>query len=216
MTTLAERLKKARKSRNLTQVEVAERIGVSQPNYAKLESGKIQRSTFLLDISRVLGVNLEWLATGQGEMNLSFDNNVEVIKPIGKIRQIPILNEVSAGIFQDIGQNSHDEFEPIIDNGSYNQNLFWLRIKGDSMTPLFKTGDIILVDMDATPKAGDYIVAMQENGESTFKKLKIAFDEQTKSEYMQLIPLNEFYQTLDSRYQPFTIVGKVIEKKEFF
>lgn len=189
---------------------------MSQPTYFKVEKGVTKRTTYLTELANLFGVNPTWLATGQGEMNLSFDNNVEVIKPIGKIRQIPILNEVSAGIFQDIGQNSHDEFEPIIDNGSYNQNLFWLRIKGDSMTPLFKTGDIILVDMDATPKAGDYIVAMQENGESTFKKLKIAFDEQTKSEYMQLIPLNEFYQTLDSRYQPFTIVGKVIEKKEFF
>lgn len=214
---LKDRLKQARKFANLTQAEVVARIdNLSQPAYSQLEQGKVKSSAKMVELANLFGVNPTWLATGQGEMNLSFDNNVEVIKPIGKIRQIPILNEVSAGIFQDIGQNSHDEFEPIIDNGSYNQNLFWLRIKGDSMTPLFKTGDIILVDMDATPKAGDYIVAMQENGESTFKKLKIAFDEQTKSEYMQLIPLNEFYQTIDSRYQPFTIVGKVIEKKEFF
>lgn len=217
---LKDRLKQSRKNAKLTQNEVVERIaGLSQSAYSQLESGKVKSSGKIVEIANLFNVSSTWLATGQGEPNepsTTFDNNVEFIKPYGKIRKIPIFSDVPAGVFTEIGYNTYDDFEEIYDNGQYHERIFYLRINGDSMTPRFNTGDLILVDMDCQPKTGDFVVARTENNESTFKRLKIGFDEKQNMTYMQLIPLNEFYSVIDSRYQPFELIGKVIEKKEFF
>ena len=213
MTTLAERLKKARKLKGLTQVEVAEKIGVSQPNYAKLESGKIQRSTFLLDISRVLEVSLEWLATGQGEPEPSatFDNNVEIVK-INKIA--PVINIVQAGKFTHIGDNSYDEYLPYF--GDYgNDSVYWLRIQGKSMLPDFKEGEYVLINKDRQPTAGNYVVALK-HGEikATFKKYRPKGYDNNGTEYWQLIPTNEEFPIIDSRYEPFDVIGVAVERNQ--
>lgn len=68
MNTLGDRLKSARENKSLSQQEVAERAGMSQPTYYKIESGKTKRTTYLNDLARVLGVDANWLATGQGSM----------------------------------------------------------------------------------------------------------------------------------------------------
>lgn len=213
MTTLAERLKKARKLKGLTQVEVAEKIGVSQPNYAKLESGKIQRSTFLLDISRVLEVSLEWLATGQGEPEPSAtsDNNVEIVK-INKIA--PVINVVQAGKFTHIGDNSYDEYLPYF--GDYgNDSIYWLRIQGKSMLPDFKEGEYVLINKDRQPTAGNYVVALK-HGETkaTFKKYRPKGYDNNGTEYWQLIPTNEEFPIIDSRYEPFDVIGVAVERNQ--
>ncbi len=70
MNTLAERLKYIRNLRKLSQQEISDKVGIKQPTYQALESGKVEKTTFLLDISRVLNVNPNWLATGQGDMDL--------------------------------------------------------------------------------------------------------------------------------------------------
>lgn len=68
MNSLGERLKLARENKNLSQQEVAERAGMSQPTYYKIESGKTKRTTYLNDLARVLGVSADWLLTGQGSI----------------------------------------------------------------------------------------------------------------------------------------------------
>lgn len=69
MNTLAERVKFAREKANLTQIEVSELVGMSQPSFQKIESGGTKRTTYIQELAQVLGVNPHWLATGQGDMN---------------------------------------------------------------------------------------------------------------------------------------------------
>lgn len=68
MTTLAERLKLARSKAGLSQSKVAEAVGISQPTYQALESGKVQKTSYMMEIANALQVSPNWLATGQGEM----------------------------------------------------------------------------------------------------------------------------------------------------
>ncbi|UVM53523.1 helix-turn-helix transcriptional regulator [Pseudomonas sp. B21-012] len=68
MTTLAERIKAARKHAKLTQRELASRVGVEQPVISQLETGKNQTSNHLLGIASTCGVDPMWLAKGTGEM----------------------------------------------------------------------------------------------------------------------------------------------------
>ena len=59
----AERLKKERKAKKLTQIDMCNIIGVVQGNYSKYETGKgyAPLSDTLLKISEALGVSMEYL-----------------------------------------------------------------------------------------------------------------------------------------------------------
>ncbi|HGM5452863.1 TPA: XRE family transcriptional regulator [Serratia marcescens] len=67
-TTLAERLKLARKEQGLSQKALGELIGVSQAAIQKIEVGKAKETTKILDLANALGVRPEWLSSGYGEM----------------------------------------------------------------------------------------------------------------------------------------------------
>jgi transcriptional regulator with XRE-family HTH domain len=45
---------------------VAEAAGIKQPTYQALESGKTKKSAYLPEIAKFLGVDVEWLKTGNG------------------------------------------------------------------------------------------------------------------------------------------------------
>lgn len=68
MKSLADRIKAARKHADLTQRELAQRVGVSQPVISQLEKGENLQSVHLLKIATVCGVKAEWLDTGKGSM----------------------------------------------------------------------------------------------------------------------------------------------------
>jgi transcriptional regulator with XRE-family HTH domain len=68
MTSLAERIKKARGHAKLTQRALAQRVGVEQPVISQLETGKNLQSAFLSKIAHVCGVNAIWLSDEIGPM----------------------------------------------------------------------------------------------------------------------------------------------------
>lgn len=64
-----ERIRKLRKSLDLTQREFAERIGSTQNVLANYESGRRNPSSAVINnICKEFNVNEEWLRTGNGEM----------------------------------------------------------------------------------------------------------------------------------------------------
>ncbi|MBH3417583.1 helix-turn-helix transcriptional regulator [Pseudomonas asiatica] len=65
---LSERIRAARQHAGLTQRELAEKIGIAQTAISQLESGKTQRSTYLLAIASACNVSSFWLAEGTGPM----------------------------------------------------------------------------------------------------------------------------------------------------
>lgn len=217
MKTLAERLKFARENLSLSQQEVAKLAGISQPTYFKIENGLTLKPRNILDIAKALKVRADWLATGQGQMTakptiealkskadeiMGRTNGVEYTQPA---HLYPVINEVQAGHFTELGQDSFDEWRPAHHKGSY-----WLRIKGDSMTPDFAQGDLILVDKDRIASTGNYVVAqVADDPKATFKKYRECFDDDKP--YYQLIAINDFYPIIDSRAKPFEVIGVVVE-----
>ncbi|MBL5819896.1 helix-turn-helix transcriptional regulator [Serratia marcescens] len=67
-TTLAERLKLARKEKGISQKALGELIGVSQAAIQKIEVAKAKETTKLFELSQALGVRPEWLSSGSGAM----------------------------------------------------------------------------------------------------------------------------------------------------
>lgn len=76
-----ERLKKLRKSLDLTQDKFGFRISVKGNTVAQWESGRNEPAdAVILLICREFNVNEEWLRTGQGEMFLPQDRQTEIAK----------------------------------------------------------------------------------------------------------------------------------------
>ncbi|WP_434532439.1 helix-turn-helix transcriptional regulator, partial [Escherichia coli] len=68
-TTLSERLKEARLARGLTQKALGDLVGVSQAAIQKIETGKANQTTKIVEIANALGVRAEWLSSGVGNMS---------------------------------------------------------------------------------------------------------------------------------------------------
>lgn len=78
-----KRLKEARKALGLLSKEAAERLGLSTGAYSDIENGRNQISSKVsIQLVTDLGINLNWLLTGEGEMFLSelesIDGNYQV------------------------------------------------------------------------------------------------------------------------------------------
>ena len=71
----SERLKDLRKQAGLTQVDVAEKLGISQPAYASWERGvKKPTQENLVKIAQTLNVSVDYLVGNSEEKNDELDN----------------------------------------------------------------------------------------------------------------------------------------------
>jgi len=62
------RYQAARKHGKLTQVQLADKIGMSQQMVSKLERGETEESTFDVKIALACGIRAEWLDSEEGDM----------------------------------------------------------------------------------------------------------------------------------------------------
>lgn len=87
---------------------------------------------------------------------------------------VPLLGLARAGqdgFFDDAGLPVGDGWEQT-ELPRAKDSLFSLQITGDSMTPLYREGDRVLVDRDAAPvRRGDRVVARLSTGEVVAKEL---------------------------------------------
>lgn len=87
---------------------------------------------------------------------------------------VPLLGLAKAGqdgFFDDAGLPAGDGWEET-DLPRPREALFSLRIDGDSMAPLYRAGDRVLVDRDATRvRRGDRVVVRTRGGETLAKEI---------------------------------------------
>jgi len=187
MDTLAKRLRHARKARNLTQVELAEKSGVAQSDISKIERGETLSTTKLVALSNALNVNPNWLDTGDGEMTPAVRLLPGVSLRIGAINldnnpDFPAIRRVrfklSAGASGFGVDYADEDGDPIVfrkvwfeKNGYEPDRLFAVRVANGSMEPGLYDGDTVVVNtQSATPKDGT-VFAVNYEGEMVIKRL---------------------------------------------
>ena len=80
-----ERIKKLRKSLDLTQAKFGEKIGSTQNNIANYETGRrIPSAAAINNICKTFNVNDDWLRTGNGEMFIEMSRDEEIAAFVGK------------------------------------------------------------------------------------------------------------------------------------
>lgn len=231
METLAERIKYARESKGLSQQDVAKMAGISQPTFFKIENGLTQKPRNILDIAKALGVQVDWLATGDGDMTpkptiAELQAKMAAIVSRGRrelvptdflsLQQgVPVISWVAAGSWTESTAVEwlDDDTQYLPRPANLSAQGFCLAVRGESMMPEFRPSDIIYVEPQVgflSLKSGDLVVVREQgNQEATFKQLVIG----DTSDDMYLRPLNPNWH--EQRMTPkseWELVGKVVGK----
>lgn len=92
-----------------------------------------------------------------------------------KRRQIPLLGFAKAGkggFFDDSGFPEGNGWDEIDVPGVTDPNAYALEITGDSMVPVYREGDIIIISPGATIRKGDRVVAKLKDGQVMAKVMQ--------------------------------------------
>lgn len=209
METLGTRLKNQRKSKKLTQQQVADAIGVSKTSVIYWEKDEnLPKHDSLMALAQILGVTSDYLLSGKGSDFL--DKNVTTPFPIAG-RLVPVISWVQAGTWTtaDSVQMGTEFKEWLPPNPKCGKNGYGLIVVGESMSPEFRPSDKIYVNPDfqiSDLKTGDLvIVACDGETEATFKKLIV------ESNGMYLEPLNpKWLEKIIPLREGCKLVGKVV------
>jgi SOS-response transcriptional repressor LexA len=163
-----------------SQVDLADKSGVSQATISKIERGDQEQSVHTPILAATLGVDTLWLATGNGEMAFggisqdlpNYNSNTESVSwPLGKV---PLISNIQAGHWCEAIDNFQpgDAEEWLPAPAKHGPHAYALRVTGTSMEPRLREGEIVVVDPDRDPESGSIVVArMAENKEVTLKQL---------------------------------------------
>ena len=187
--TLGARVTQAREERGLSQIGLAKAAGLSNATISELERDVTEKPKLdtLLKVAHALKKDITYF-TGKREANTTgAGENV-------LLGRVPLISWVQAGKKQAVidayQPGAADEWEEYAVPVS--KNAFALRVRGDSMTPDFPEGTIIIIDPEVPAKSGDYVVVrFQDTDEATFKRLIV--DGPSKI----LRPLNTAYPTIE-------------------
>ena len=149
MVTVGERIRLMRKQLDMTQEQMAQRLGVGKAALSMIETGKARLSARNKNILvQDFNVNPDWIETGEGKMfnsepdltpfNLRTDRSLP-------LQSVPLYSiEGTAGLVPLFEQQK--EVEPInyINIPNLPKCDGAIYVVGDSMYPLLKSGDIIL------------------------------------------------------------------------
>ncbi|MFQ2400721.1 LexA family protein [Aeromonas dhakensis] len=220
-----ERIKQTRKRLGYSQEILGSRVGVSRVSISQWERGEnTPNGRYLNELAAALGVTVDWLLTGEGEASsssgdqrISGYHNVEPAV-IYQGKRIPILSYVQAGNWREMCEQAtafDGNVEYVSAGGEIGPYGFGLWLRGDSMVPLFKEGDLIIVDPDESPQPGDYVVAKNGSNEATFKKYRPRGIDENGQEVFELVPLNDDYPTMHSDRQHIQIIGVMVEHRSY-
>ncbi|MBL4766419.1 MAG: helix-turn-helix domain-containing protein [Rhodobacteraceae bacterium] len=193
-----ERLKTAREAAGLSMAELARRAGgISSSAISQLEIGlsKGAKPENLVALAKTLGVEIEWLATGDGPMMTaidalketnqfikdagSSDENTELVE-MRRPGRVPLVSWVQAGEWTSVegAFEAHNSDEWVLCPVPHSEKTFVLRVRGASMEPEYHDGDWIFVDPEGRSENGSHVVVMLDSAkEATFKKLVLEGDE---------------------------------------
>lgn len=204
----AQRLKGLRKQQGLSQIALAEHLGISQQAVGKWETGRsAPDQNTLRKLADLFAVSVDYLL-GRTEMPINEIPGLEgFAMPDAGQTMLPVLGTVRAGygayaFEQDCGQ------EPA--NVRNAQDYFYLIVRGDSMEPRISDGDLALVRRQEQVENGELAVVLIDGEEGTLKKVV------KKDRAVILQPFNPAYQTqvfMGEDLERIHIVGKVVETK---
>jgi hypothetical protein len=179
METQGNRLKKVRQYLDLSQKDMADKLGKVSATWSAYEVGKLPIPADVYMELEKQGFNIEWLKTGKGEM----------LSGTSVVRRVPSAGAVP---FYELDVTAH--IVKAFDDFLQNEPTHWLAVPsfsgcvafpvyGDSMAPKISNGDIIFVKLlqsfDVILWGEIYLVVTDDSAGAlrTVKKLYKATDD---------------------------------------
>jgi phage repressor protein C with HTH and peptisase S24 domain len=224
MTELKNRIQSAMDYAQINGKELSNLTGLTTAAISQYKTGKILTLNAMAaqKIADALGVNVEWLVTGEGNMIkpniISLDNADSDKLPAGFV-QIPEYKicfgagEAEEPTYEEIQDCVPAYFRSSFfsDRGINPKNCRRFKVIGDSMIPLINSGDYITVD--CTPQdyiENNQIYALVFDHSLRVKRLIKSFKTLTIRSDNQIYP--DEVLTLEEAAQMIHIIGKVIER----
>ncbi|XBQ16127.1 MAG: helix-turn-helix transcriptional regulator [Oceanicaulis sp.] len=123
---------------------------------------------------------------------VSFEDFAALATGSGAGRSVPLIGFAQAGsqgFFDDAGFPVGAGWEEVRFPGVEDENAYALEISGDSMAPVYREGDRIVVAPDSPPRRGDRVVVKTRGGEVMAKELG-----RVTARTVELISLNPDYE----------------------
>lgn len=221
---LGKYLNQIRIDRDISLREVYKRTGITFSHLSMIENGKRNVTPALLkNLAQLYNVDYIDLYEKAGYIDLIKNDDNNLLKKIGAIPlsqnpnivKIPILGTVKAGydyLAQENIIGNIDVENSLVGDGT---EYFALQVKGDSMSPIFIEGDIVIIKKQNDCENNQIAIVIVNGEEGTIKKVR-------KTEQgIILQPLNPAYAPMiftneEIKSMPITIVGIVKQLKREF
>ncbi len=193
-------IKEKRTALKMTQNELAERLGVSQQSVTGWENNAaVPRESAVRGMMEIFGLSRNELF-GEPEA------------PAPSASNIPVLGGVIAGQPAYAAENIIG-WEEVTAKMAKQGKLFALKVRGDSMIPEFKEGDVVIVKEQPDVESGEIAVVLVNGDEATLKKVKKDQNGIFLYAFNPDVYEPHFYSNQDIENLPVRIVGKVIENR---
>lgn len=142
------------------------------------------------------GVKPRWpstesLSKALGAVRVNFEDFAALAVGSAAGRAVPLIGFAQAGdqgFFDDAGFPVGTGWEEVRFPGVDDSDAYALEISGDSMAPVYRDGDRIVVAPDSVPRRGDRVVVKTREGEVMAKELG-----RTTARTVELVSLNPDY-----------------------
>lgn len=164
--SIGDRIKNARKKAGLSQTDLAERVGVTQPAVANWESGVHDpRRLMLAKIAETLKVSAEWLASG-ARSTLEADAHPAAAYIRRPLRHTPVISFADAArLYDDPSADPHVTAEDYIPVTSGAEKIFAVFVDDEAVDLAFPKNTIAVIDYaDRRPADGAFALFMLEGG----------------------------------------------------
>lgn len=207
-------IKHLRNIKNISQQNLADKIGVDRSTISRIENGEIETTIDnAIKIADVLDVSLNDLVS----KDLKFDN-AKIINISEDIIKIPVYGIIKAGTPIEAQQDILEYVDIPKDWTKGGKTYYGLKISGDSMFPKYQTDDIVIFEQtnDMEIVNGKDCAVMVNGFDATFKNVRL------NPSGIQLIPLNmnntdgyepTFYDSEQIQNLPVKIIGIAREKR---
>lgn len=209
------RLSELRKQKGLKQGDLAAFLGIAQSTLSGWENGKFEiDDKNKIKLADFFGVSVDYLLGREVSANSPWNENGIDIAPRKKGIKIPVLGRVAAGIPVEAVQDVID-YEEIDEEMAKTGEFFALQIKGDSMEPRIKSGDVVIVRKQDIVDSGEIAIVMVNGDDATCKKFV------KHKNGVSLVSMNPaytpmFYTTDEVESLPVRVLGRVMELRAKF
>jgi transcriptional regulator with XRE-family HTH domain len=228
MNGLKERVAKRMRELDLSQQELADRIGIKQPSVNNLLKGKIRRPRFITDLAKALSVTTEWLETGR---------ELENTPPHGRMQEGTFKKPAAAARGAGKPAGANEELLraalaaqgflslPVYDTAAFRQtgeavisahflkdhsptaleNLGLIVQESDAMAPTLKEGATLLVDFGHTRPTPPGLYLVEDKTGITVRRLQ-----SLPAARLRVASDNPAYGGFDAPAKTITLKGRVL------